>query len=215
MSESDTISPRDGHDNAPASAPTIPPAQAAAALARMQGAVELWTGDWIYARPIRPDDTARLQAFHSRLSSDSILFRHFRYLPTLSDPDADHFTHVDYNTRMALIAMQDSSPDAPLIGVVRYDQISPAAAEVAFVVEDRWQGHGIATALLRWLAPYARMRGITRFVAITLASNAKMLEVLHRAGYPSSSRYADGEYEVTLDISAPSPDEPSIADSAP
>lgn len=181
-----------------------------AALDRMQGALELWTGERIYVRPIHPDDTPRLQAFHATLSTTSIMFRFFRYMPALSQPDADHFTHIDYHDRMALVAASDAAPESPLLGVVRYERIGPESAEVAFVVEDHWQGHGIATALLRWLAPYARMRGITRFLAITLASNAKMLEVLERAGYPHTSRFSGGEFEVTLDISAPAEGEPDL-----
>lgn len=186
-----------------------------ALLKRMEGMLELISGERVHARPIRPDDTARLQAFHAHLSADSVVFRFFRYLPTLSDADAEHFTHVDYMDRMALVATE-GFPDAErILGVVRYDRIGPDIAEVAFVVADRWQGHGIATALLRRLAAYARLRGITRMLAVTLAANAKMLEVLQNSGYPFSSRYANGEYEVTLDTSAPVAGEPSLDEPAP
>ncbi len=186
-----------------------------ALLKRMEGSLELHTGERVHARPIRPDDTARLQAFHAHLSSDSVVFRFFRYLPTLPDADAEHFTHVDYMDRMALVATEEQPDGERILGVVRYDRIGPESAEVAFVVDDRWQGHGIATALLHRLAPYARMRGITRMLAITLAGNEKMLEVLQNAGYPISTRYADGEYEVTLDTSAPAIGELSLDEPAP
>lgn len=186
-------------------------ASPAAQLERMRGELELWTGDHIYVRPIRPDDTERLQEFHSRLSSTAIMFRFFRYVPALSQADAEHFTHLDYQDRMALVATSDAGSESPLLGVVRYERVSADTAEAAFVVEDHWQGHGIATALLRWLAPYARARGITRFLAITLATNAKMLEVLQNAGYPHNSRYSDGEFEITLDIGAPAEGEPRLS----
>ncbi len=194
-------------------AAALPPSPAL--LQRMEGSLELMTGERVHVRPIRADDTARLQAFHAHLSSDSVVFRFFRYLPALSDADAEHFTHVDYTDRMALVATQGLPESERILGVVRYDRIGPDTAEVAFVVEDRWQGHGIATALLHRLAAYARMRGITRMLAVTLAANAKMLEVLQNAGYPHSSRYADGEYEVTLDTSAPATGEPSLDEPAP
>lgn len=183
-----------------------------AALDRMHGPLKLWTGELIYVRPIHPDDSSRLQTFHASLSTTSIIYRFFRNVPALSQADADHFTHLDYNDRMALVAAADAAPESPLLGVVRYERLGPDSAEVAFVVEDHWQGHGIATALLRWLAPYARMRGVTRFMAITLASNAKMLEVLQHAGYPINSRYSGGEFEVWLDISAPVEGELDLTD---
>jgi len=86
--------------------------------------------------------------------------------------------------------------------VVRYDRIGSDLAEVAFVVADAWQGHGIASALLLQIAEYARARGIKRLVAITMATNMRMLEVLHGCGYPTTSAIREGEAEVSLDISA-------------
>jgi RimJ/RimL family protein N-acetyltransferase len=180
------------------------------ALEQMEGELKLVTGEQVHVRPIRPDDTAQLQAFHAHLSTDSVVFRFFRYLPALPNADAERFTHVDYDQRMALIATDGQPPDERILGVVRYDRTSQHAAEVAFVVEDRWQGHGIATALLHRLAAYARLHGITQLVAITLSTNAKMLDVLRHAGYPLSVHYDNGEIEVTLDITQPAPDEPAL-----
>ena len=104
----------------------------------------------------------------------------------------------------------EMTEDGTLLSVARYDRVGPDTAEVAFAVEDHWQGRGIATTLLRWLAVYARARGMTRFLAVTLPSNEKMLEVFQHAGYPCSSRYTDGVFEVTLDISAPIEGEPDF-----
>lgn len=186
---------------------TLPPREV---LQRMEGSLELLTGERVCVRPIRPDDAARLQAFHAHLSPDSIVFRFFRFLPVLSDVDAARFTHVDYDNRMALLATMGQGEDERILAVVRYDRISPDTAEVAFVVADQWQGHGIATALLHRLAAYARLRGIRRLLAVTLATNAKMLEVLRHADYPMSSHYASGEVEITLDISTPASGEPPL-----
>lgn len=120
-----------------------------------------------------PDDTDRLRAFHRQLSPESISFRFFRYMPELSQEDAERFTHVDYERRMALVATTGSGEAEEILGVVRYEDIRPQTAEVAFVVEDHWQGHGIATALLHCLADYARRRGYTTFVAITMGTNMR------------------------------------------
>ena len=50
-----------------------------------------------------------------------------------------------------------------LLAVVRYDRTTEEReAEVAFVVQDAWQGHGIATALLHQLAAYAHAHGVDR-----------------------------------------------------
>jgi len=172
-------------------------------VARLEGPLELHDGHVIHVRVIRPHDDERLRAFHRHLSSDAIMFRFFHMLPELPAPDAEHFTHVDYVNRMALLATTGSAAPEEIVGVVRYDRTEDTTAEVAFVVADAWQGRGIATALLHRLAAYARTKGITTFVAITMGSNARMIEVLRNSGFPMTTRYSEGTLEVHLDITKP------------
>lgn len=177
---------------------TVPPEAAA-----LRGELTLRGGARVWIRPIMADDTARLRDFHRRLSPEAVVFRFFRLLLDLPESEAEHFTHVDYRDRMALVATLGPANDAPILAVVRYERIGSDVAEVAFVVEDAWQGHGIGTALLHRLAAYARQRGIHRFVAITLGYNVRMLDLLHMCGFPASSVVREDEVEVTLDISRP------------
>lgn len=171
--------------------------------ARLEGPLQLYDGAIIHLRAIRPNDEERLRAFHRQLSPDAIIFRFFHLLPELPVQDAEHFTHVDYVNRMALLATMESEAGVEILGVVRYDRTGDTVAEVAFVVADAWQGHGIATALLHRLASYARTKGITTFVAVTMGSNARMIEVLRNSGFPMTTQYSEGTLEVHLDITKP------------
>lgn len=172
-------------------------------VARLEGPLPLHDGHVIHVRVIRPYDDEGLRAFHRQLSPDAIMFRFFHMLPELPAPDAEHFTHVDYVNRMALLATTGSTAPEEILGVVRYDRTEDTTAEVAFVVADAWQGRGIATALLHRLAAYARTKGIATFVAITMGSNARMIEVLRNSGFPMTTRYSEGTLEVHLDITKP------------
>jgi RimJ/RimL family protein N-acetyltransferase len=167
---------------------------------RLTHEMTLRDGSRVLTRPIQPDDTQRLRAFHAHLSMDTIFFRFFRVVPTLSEQEANRFTHVDYENRMALVATVGPGADEQIVAVVRYDRTDAERAEVAFVVQDGWQGHGIATALLLRLAEYARGRGLKELVAVTMACNAKMLEVLRHCGYPCTMRFVEGDIEAQLDI---------------
>lgn len=167
---------------------------------RLEGALILRDGSRIHMRPIRVDDSERLQAFHAGLSPETIVFRFFHFVPQLAQEAADRFTHVDYANRMALVATIERGPEEQIVGVVRYERIGASTAEVAFVVADAWQGHGIATALLRQLATYARAHGITTFTAVTMADNVKMIVVLRTCGFPCQFRYQNREVEANLDI---------------
>lgn len=177
------------------------------AALRLTGTLRLRDGAVVGVRALRPDDRQRLQELHARLSPDTIVFRFFRALPRLNDDTARHLTHLDYDGRMALAATFGQGADERLLAVVRYERINSTTAEVAFVVEDAWQGRGIATALLHLLARYARAHGFTSLVAITMGTNARMLDVLRHCGFPTSTHYDSGEIEVRLDISAdPTPE---------
>ena len=58
-------------------------------------------------------------------------------------------------------------------------------------------------ALLHLLAAYARTKGYTTFVAVTMGSNARMIEVLRNSGFPWTTTYNQGTLEARLDITRP------------
>jgi GNAT superfamily N-acetyltransferase len=166
----------------------------------MEGELHLIDGEIVHMRPIQANDTAKLQNFHASLSPETIELRFFGALPVLPEHMAEHFTHVDYANRMAVLAVTGTGAHERILAVGRYDRVGPAEAEVAFVVSDAWQGHGIATALLHRLAGFAREHGITTFVAYVLDGNVRMMEVFRHSGYPCTVHAVTGELEVRLDI---------------
>jgi GNAT superfamily N-acetyltransferase len=169
----------------------------------MEAPLMLVGGRVIEVRAIRPDDSERLRALFRRLSPETVIFRFFRFLPDLPEADALAFAHVDYENTMALVATTGAGADEQIRAVVRYARTDLETAEVAFVVEDPWQGHGIATALLHRLAAYARARRFATFTALTMGDNTRMLDVLLHARFPYTLTYMNGEIEAHLDISAP------------
>lgn len=159
-------------------------------------------GERCVVRPIRTDDAARIVAFHERLSTRSKYLRFFSIHPELSHAEVERFTHVDYEARLALVVERDGA----LIAVGRYDRLDDVRiAEVAFVVADEYQHHGIATALLEDLATAARARGISTFAATTLAENTAMLGVFHHAGYPVTTTRDHDTVALRLSIARDAP----------
>lgn len=150
-----------------------------------------------HLRPIRPDDAPRLVAFHNHLAARSVYLRFFTFHPELSATEVEHFTCVDYLNRLALVAEIDDR----VIAVGRFDrQPGDAEAEVAFVVSDEYQHHGIGSVLLDELAGAARERGILSFRAETLAENRAMLDVFRHAGFPISSSVEYGTVTLRFPI---------------
>ncbi len=146
------------------------------------------TGVKLHMRPIRSSDAASLVNFHLQLSSGSIYRRYFAVHPELSEKEVAHLTTVDYVDRFAYIVEDDDG----LVAVGRYDRLpGTTEAEVAFLVADHYQHHGIGILLLWHLARAARPNGITHFVAETQADNRGMLGVFRDSGYPITSNIED------------------------
>ena len=151
----------------------------------------------IHIRPIRPDDASRLAAFHRNLAPHSIYLRYFSFHPYLSDRELEKFTCVDYEDRLALVAEVDDQ----LLAVARYDRTPESTeAEVAFVVADAYQHHGIGGLLLDELARAALERGITTFVAETLQENHTMLDVFFHSGFLVSTGCENGTLALRFPI---------------
>jgi len=148
-------------------------------------------------RPIRPADAGALVRFHERLSYRSISLRYFYPHLELQAAEVAHLTEVDGRDRAALVVERDGE----VIAVGRYDRLKdPTQAEVAFVVADAFQHHGIATMLLHRLAARARKAGITCLVAEVLVGNMAMLSVFHATGFPTDSTVECGTIELKMAI---------------
>lgn len=166
--------------------------------------LRLRDGFEVRVRPIRPDDGQLIRDLHGRLSSATAYARFFSAHPFLSDDEVEHFTHVDDERRYALVAV--AVTDDRLVAVARYEWLEEHVAEVAFVVEDAVQGHGLSPLLLDRLVAHARRYGIRTIRAQTLVTNQAMLAVLRRSGYPLHSAFDGGVAVVDLDVSDPEAD---------
>ena len=139
-------------------------------------------GTRVRIRPIRPDDEPRLIALYARLSEHTAYQRFFTVMPRLPRDWAHFFANVDYRRRLALVAEHEAAGGPEVIGVAEYEpsEDEENAVEVAFLVQDEWQGRGLGTILFHDLLSAADARGIRRFCAYVLAGNARMLDLLTR-----------------------------------
>jgi GNAT superfamily N-acetyltransferase len=175
-------------------------AAAGAYPAELECHVRLEDGSLAAIRPIRPDDAGSLTNFHEHLSGETVYRRFFNVHRHLQANEIERFTRVDYRKRLALVAEIDGRFSA----VARYDRLSDSdQAEVAFVVADILQGHGLGSLMLEHLAAAARRRGVATFLAHTLGNNYPMQNVFRHAGFTCAQRWADGLIEVSFPI-APS-----------
>ena len=148
--------------------------------AELERDLVLRDGSVVRIRPIRPDDASRLQELHSRLSVNTAYQRFFAIVKRLPPDWAHTLATVDYQRRLALVVEVHGGSSVELIAVGRYDAIDAGEAEVAFVVEDRWQNRGLGTIVFAEVLRAAAARSFRRFRAYVLADNRRMLDLIQR-----------------------------------
>lgn len=160
--------------------------------------IVLRDGGGARVRPIKPEDGDLVIEFFEKLGPESRYYRFFRVKNTLEPDEIEHFTSVDYHSRMALIALLDGE----MIGVGRYDvdPNEPTSAEVAFAVVDEQQGRGLGTKLLELLTSHARSHGIEEFRAFVLGENRRMMRVFRNSGYELTRTMDSGVFTVDFPV---------------
>ena len=146
-----------------------------------ENVVTLRDGLSVRVRPIRPGDAPRLIEFHSRLSMNTTRLRFFTPMKRLSAAFAEHLCTVDFKKRCAFVISPLDSDSIHAVG--RYEAESRYSAEVAFVVEDSFQGKGIGTGLMERLVEHARAKGYDRLTAVVLCENLNMLTLFRESPY--------------------------------
>jgi RimJ/RimL family protein N-acetyltransferase len=153
-------------------------------------------------RHLRSDDRERIAKAVRQLDRESIYMRLFSYRSELTESGLDRIMKDDPEHVVALVVTTGTGPDEIVIGSGRYVVSSPndpeRTAELAFVVEEDYQGLGIAGRLLRHFARIAHEQGIAAFEADVLAENKSMLAVFARSGLPMTTRREGGTVHVVL-----------------
>lgn len=144
-------------------------------------------------RAVRPDDKQRIVSAFRALEPHSIYLRFFQHKKGLSDEELRRVTERE----LALVATVGDGAAETIVGMGNYVR-TDSGAEVAFAVEEDYQGRGIATELLRRLVDVARAQRVWRLEADVLAENAPMLAVFRHSGLPLQESQLNSVVHMTL-----------------
>jgi RimJ/RimL family protein N-acetyltransferase len=167
----------------------------------------LKNGTAVTLRPLRADDRERMAQAVRGLDAQTIYTRLFSHRKELTEAGLDRVMRVDDEREVVLVATTGSGPEETVIGGGRYIVTGEGRAEIAFTVEEDYQGQGIAGRLFAALVDVARGRGIAVFEADVLSENPSMLRVFERTGLPMRKRNEGGtvHLELTLAPAVPVP----------
>ena len=162
--------------------------------------ISLQNGESLRIRPIRPDDGPLLVNLFNRLSRHTAYQRFFTAMRRLPPEWVRYFANVDYRRRLALVAERETVGGVELVGVGRYEPSDDeATGEVAFVLEDGYQGRGLGAVLLDAVIQAGIERGLKRFRAHVLAENRRMLSLLAHHTRIIESKTEQGETTVLFE----------------
>ena len=164
----------------------------------------LRNGMAVTIRAIRSDDKSRVTKAFAELDRESVYTRFFAYRDELSPKELARIDALDFADRVMLVVAVPRGDDEILIGggsyAVHDTDDGIRTAEIAFTVEEDYQGQGIAGRVLEHLVAIARANGIVRFDAEVLQGNNAMLAVFERSGLPATQRLDGETVHVTLTL---------------
>ncbi len=161
-------------------------------------------GTIVTVRAARADDGPAIdRAFH-KLERDTVYTRFFGYKADVSEAELTRITGADFDHAVALLVTVGAREDEMVVGGASYFVIDhaapPRSAEVAFLVEEDYQGCGLASALLQHMVRIARTKGLNQFEADVLARNLAMLRVFRQSGLPMTLTREGDVVHVVLSL---------------
>lgn len=168
---------------------------------RYEGLITLKDGRTVFTRPILNSDESLLAGLFERLSPQSRYQRFLVTLKSLSEDMLYNFTHVDYDSRCAIVAVIEEEGKDAIIAVARYasDPIENIT-DVAVAVRDDWQQLGLGKELLKKIIQIGKDHGISRFVAVADPQNLAIKHIFSVLDYDVKFVSTGGYLHIMISI---------------
>jgi acyl-CoA hydrolase/GNAT superfamily N-acetyltransferase len=150
-------------------------------------------------RPIKPSDEDMMRDLFYRFSDQAVYSRYFTSIKTMPHKKMQEYVNVNYHLVMSIVGIVEVAGIEKIIAEARYARTKQDSfADTAFIVDEDYQGKGIASYLFELLIRIAREEGIQGFTADVLATNKPMLKVFEKAPFSVQTVLSRGIYELTI-----------------
>ncbi|MCL5266832.1 MAG: GNAT family N-acetyltransferase [Bacteroidetes bacterium] len=129
-------------------------------------------------------DASAVESLVNNVSQESRYFRFMAGVSYLPKATIEEMCIYEPRERASLLATLGDESSESVVGIGSYASLAVRnAAEVSFLVADKYHGKGIGTLLLERLAGIAAANGLVAFEAEMLSDNDKMMTVFRDAGF--------------------------------
>jgi acetyl coenzyme A synthetase (ADP forming)-like protein len=164
------------------------------------GRIIMRDGSTANLRLSRAEDKKEMAAFFHRITPESRWERFF----SIAEPDEKLISSLcdssNPHLKLTLVTTRIQTGKERIIAIATYWAMDKEKAEVAFSVDDLFQGKGLGTLLLERLAVLAANNGFQRFWAITHVHNNRMIEIFRNSGFQLKQKLEDGSVEVEFSV---------------
>jgi acyl-CoA hydrolase/GNAT superfamily N-acetyltransferase len=154
-------------------------------------------------RAIKPSDEDQMRRLFYRFSDKAIYYRYFSPIKAMPHEKMQEYVNVDYRDTLSIVGLVGEPGQQTIIAEARFAKHpNRPFVDIAFIVDENYQGYGIATHMYKMLAKLAKDRGAHGMTADVLASNRAMLKVIENGHFPVQAKMDQGFYALTIDLTA-------------
>ena len=152
-------------------------------------------------RPIRASDEDGMRRLFYKFSDEAKYYRYFTNVRVMPHKNMQQYLSVDYDKILSVVAVHQQGNIEKIVAEARYAVYPDGKTyEMAFLVDENYQGKGIATFMANYLIRVARERGIKKLVASVLTQNTKMLTVFEKLSVKPVKHYDGDTIELEFDL---------------
>jgi len=150
-------------------------------------------------RAMKPSDEEEMRRLFYRFSDEAVYYRYFSPIKTMPHTKMQEYVNVDCNRALSIVGLVGEPAQERIVAEARYvKSMDRPYADLAFVVDEQYQGLGIATAMYKMLTRLAKDRGVKGFTADVLASNKGMMKVFEKGELPVKAKLEAGAFALTI-----------------
>jgi GNAT superfamily N-acetyltransferase len=153
-------------------------------------------------RAIKPSDEEGMRHLFYRFSDEMVYYRYFHSVSSMPHAKIQEYVNVDWNQVISIVGLVGEEGKGRIIAEARFIIIpSSPFAEIVFVVDEAYQGFGIASFLYKMLIRLAKEKGVKGFMAEVLFSNIGAMKIFRKGDLPVKARLEDGVYHLVIPFS--------------